>query len=88
MALSKSGRILILLAIDSVFFLLELVVGIPQPRQLIPLNLLTVNRLCSSLTGTCCGCISHGTFFKDVRSSWLTMLAERCYIIACSIVGR
>lgn len=60
MGLSKSTRILILLGIDSAFFLLELIVGqydgVPFGQAL----LLTYSRLWSPFPCTCCGLVSYG----------------------------
>lgn len=71
MGLSKSTRIMILLGIDSCFFLLELVVGYAvHSLALVADSFHMVRRLCSEL--------GEGANYSA---------AERCHIAACWTVG-
>lgn len=63
MGISKSNRIIILLVIDSAFFLLELVVGKELYPSLYAGFMLTrISRLCRPFTRPRCRLISYGSF--------------------------
>jgi hypothetical protein len=63
MGLSKSNRIIVLLVIDSAFFLVELVVGMDSYScHLAATTLIRVPRLCRPLTRPRCRLLSYGRF--------------------------
>jgi hypothetical protein len=72
MGISKSNKIIILLVIDSAFFLLELVVGTSfgSSRSTAP-TLIRNYRLCSSFTRSRRRLISYGSFFADKHTECL-----------------
>lgn len=75
MGLSKSKRILILLIIDTAFFLLELIVGrLENFTGKERLYLIRDYRLCRPFACSRCGFISYGTLLsiRDVSGLRLT----------------